>query len=188
MWLGSQLGIVLGGIGGAVCADAVGVTDGAGAFGIFLGFCSLHAHGIDGSSGQATLHLDQHGGLGERFAGFLGSLMQHQHANIAGNGIEATGVHDPGTGLLGGGVEFGDRAVHEQHLTAQVHVVSTGLGTRTHQLIAVAGVRTHGGDDGRGLLGQVVQGGRIKRIGDDDRPLADGLHAGVLSDLAAHLL
>ncbi len=63
---------------------------------------------------------------------------------VVGDRVEAAGVHEPGAGLLCGGVVGDVRAVDELRLAGEVDVVGAGLGARGDQRLAVLEVGADG--------------------------------------------
>ena len=69
--------------------------------------------------------------------GRYGRLLQKVNAQIEGNGVKATGEHDPGaTGLCLFGVS-GDHLLHPGRFAAQVDVVCAGCGAGGDQVTAI---------------------------------------------------
>jgi hypothetical protein len=103
-------------------------------------------------------------------------VLQHEHAQVERDRIEAAGEHDArtaGPGLCLVGV---DHLAHPGRFATQVHVVDAAGGTGGHQFVAIELVGAHGGQHQPGLRHQRLQAGRVGAVGDDQRGVGRRAH------------
>ena len=110
----------------------------------------------------------------------LHGVLQGQHAQVEGDGVETAGEHDARAAGLGGGLMGVDHLAHPGRLATQIDIVHAGLGTGLHQRAAVKLVGADGAEHQPGAGHQRGQAGGV---------LAVGLHqrgVGRRADLVAH--
>ena len=114
---------------------------------------------------------------------FLGRMyLQHQHAEIEGDRIEARRECDPRAARLCGFMIFVDHLAHPHRFTTQVGIVGSGIDAGLYQWLTIKLVRSDGGQHHLGTLGHYLQRGRIISIGNHQRGI------GRRSDQVAHFL
>jgi hypothetical protein len=74
-------------------------------------------------------------------------LEQQQHAEVGGDRVETTPVHDPGTARGRHRIEPAKGPANQEQRTGEVRLVGNGPGARLHQGHPIPGSRSYGGRD-----------------------------------------
>ena len=139
----------------------------------------LRAHRRHRAAAEPALHRRDEPDVGQ----LTGRFVQEQHAEVGRDRVVAARVHDARPGLARERVAAVDRLPDEQHLAGQVRVVRARPRARLHQGQAVRGVGPDRRDHDPRARGQRGERGRVRGVGDDQRPALRGrrqLRAGAL--------
>jgi len=113
-------------------------------------------------------HATAHAGTGGAEL-VAGGVLQVEHAEVEGDGVEPAAEDDAGPARLRGLLVGGDHVAHPQRLAAEVDVIVTPLCAGGHEVTAVELVGPDGADDAARPRGHGVEAGRVARIRNDQR-------------------